>query len=426
MAVGRISKRSVDALTLEPGKKRAFLWDDSLTGFGVMALPSGARSYIVQYRQAGVLRRYSIGLHGRLTPEQARSEAKKLLGQIEIGVDPIAAKKTAAGVPTFGEIMTSFLNKHAADRCKPRTLTEYRRWSARLIQKFGTKKVDAITKAHVREFHASLASTPIEANRILALFRAAWNWSVSEELIEIPNPAAGIKKFKEQSVERYLSTEELVRLGKALEEAETVGLPYFVDETKPKAKHASKPVNRRTVVDPFAVGAIRLLLFTGARRDEILKARWSDFDAERGLLMLPDSKTGKKTIYLSAAALAVMVKLPRVEGHPYIFPGLIANKPRVDLNKPWFAVKRAAKLEGLRLHDLRHTFASFGAGSSMGLPLIGKLLGHNQPSTTARYSHLAADPLRRAADTIGATIEAAMSGEPKRRGADVLGLKKSG
>lgn len=424
MAVKRISKKSVDALATPEPKKRTFLWDDSLTGFGVMALPSGTRSYIVQYRQAGVLRRYSIGLHGRLTPDEARSEAKKLLGQAETGIDPIAAKKAAAGVPTFKEIMTDFLDKHAANRCKASTLSEYRRQSLRLIRKFGGKKVDAITKAHVRDYHTALSSTPIEANRVLSLFRAAWNWAQAQELIEIPNPASGIKKFKEQAVERYLTSEELGRLGAVLAEAETVGLLYSVDESKPKAKHAAKPENRRTVVDPFAVGAIRLLLFTGARRQEILKAKWTDFDAERGMLMLPDSKTGKKPIYLSAAALAVLSSLPRIKDHPYIIPGLVENMPRSDLNKPWAAVKRAAKLEGLRLHDLRHSFASFGAGASMGLPLIGKLLGHSQAATTNRYAHIAADPLRRAADTIGATIEAAMAGECTKSDTKIIQLKQ--
>jgi integrase len=426
MAVGRISKRTVDALPVPEAKKRSFLWDGSLKGFGVMALPSGAKTYVVQFRQGGVLRRYSIGRHGRLTPEEARSEAKKLLGQAEVGLDPIAARKAAAGVPTFKEIMTDFLDKHAASRCKPRTLTEYRRWSDRLVEKFGSRKVNAIAKAHVRDFHAGLSSTPIEANRVLSLFKAAWNWAVAEDLIDIPNPATGIKKFREQVVERFLSSAELARLGAALAEAETVGLPYSVDEAKPTAKHAARPENRRTVADPFAVAAIRLLLFTGARRQEILKARWSDFDAERGMLMLPDSKTGKKVVYLSAAALTVLANLPRIEGHPFIIPGLLENRPRADLNKPWAAVKRAANLEGLRLHDLRHSFASFGAGSSMGLPLIGKLLGHSQAATTNRYAHLAADPLRRAADTIGATIEAGLAGRGNAASADVVPLKRQG
>jgi integrase len=190
--------------------------------------------------------------------------------------------------------------------------------------------------------------------------------------------------------------------------AETLGLPWNVNEAKPKSKHAAKEENRRTVADPFAVAAIRLLIFTGARLREILHARWQDVDLERGIIYLQDSKTGKKPLYVSAAAMDVLAKLSQVEGNPYVIPGDREGAPRVDLKRPWASITKAAKLDGLRLHDLRHSFASVGAGASMGLPIIGRLLGHSQPQTTARYSHLHADPLRRAADTIGATISAAM------------------
>ena len=152
------------------------------------------------------------------------------------------------------------------------------------------------------------------------------------------------------------------------------------------------------------------LILTGARLREILDAQWSQLDLERGVLFLADSKTGKKPLYLSAAAQAVLACIPRVEGNPHIIAGALEGAPRADLNKPWRAVRRAAKLEGVRIHDLRHSFASFGAGASLGLPIIGKLLGHSQAATTHRYAHLDADPLRRAAETIGATISAAMDG----------------
>src|SRR5208283_5991191 len=215
-------------------------------------------------------------------------------------------------------------------------------------------------------------------------------------------------------------TGEFARLGAALEEGETIGLSYSVDETKRGAKHAPKAKNRRVKLDPFAIAAIRLLILTGARLREILDARWSQVDFERGILFLADSKTGRKPVYLSAAAQAVLASLPRIEGNPHIIAGAKDGAPRVDLKKPWAAVKRAAGLEGVRLHDLRHSFASVGAGASMGLPIIGKLLGHSQAATTARYAHLDADPLRRAVDTIGATISAAMDG---KKGALILPLK---
>jgi integrase len=221
-------------------------------------------------------------------------------------------------------------------------------------------------------------------------------------------PAKGIERNPEHGRERYLTADEFARLGDVLRIAETIGLPWSVDETKPKAKNAPKPEKRRTIADPFAVAAVRLLVLTGARLREILHARWENVDFKRGIIHLADSKTGRKPIYLSSAALSVLSDLPRIEGNPHVIPGGKDGAARVDLKRPWAAIVKAAKLEGTRLHDLRHSFASIGAGASMGLPIIGRLLGHSQPQTTARYAHLQADPLRRAADTIGAAISAAM------------------
>jgi len=225
----------------------------------------------------------------------------------------------------------------------------------------------------------------------------------------------GIEKYPERGRERLLSVPELTRLGDAIREGETVGIPYEVDATKPKAKHARKPENRRTIIGPHAAAALRLLIFTGARLREILGLRWEWVDLERGLLLLPDSKTGKKSIVLNAPAMKVLAELPRLGA--YVIAGQSAGRdeeaPRPDLNRPWRAVVKRAGLAGVRLHDLRHTHASFGAGAGLGLPIIGKLLGHAQATTTARYAHLDFDPLRRASEHIGSRLAAAM-GEPAR------------
>jgi integrase len=194
-----------------------------------------------------------------------------------------------------------------------------------------------------------------------------------------------------------------------------------VDESKPTSKHAPKADKRRVKLDPYAVAAIRLLVLTGARLREILHAKWQHIDFERSVIFLPDSKTGRKTLYLSAAALDVLSGLPRIEDNPHVIAGAKDGAPRADLKKPWRAVTKIAGLEGVRLHDLRHSFASIGAGASLGLPIIGKLLvGHTQAATTHRCAHLDADPIRRAAETIGATIAAAMDG---KKGADVMPMK---
>ena len=188
---------------------------------------------------------------------------------------------------------------------------------------------------------------------------------------------------------------------------------------------------RTTVVDVHAVAAIRLLMLTGARLREILHARWDYLDWERGMMFLPDTKTGRKTLYLSDVALALLEDLPRVKDNPYIIPGATKGQPRADLKRPWAAIVRAAGLgkplkaatdgkragkgkradeerHGLRIHDLRHTFASLGVGGSLGLPVVGKLLGHSQARTTQRYAHLDADPLHKAANLIGSQIAAAL------------------
>jgi integrase len=226
------------------------------------------------------------------------------------------------------------------------------------------------------------------------------------------NPTRGIEKFKEVGCERYLTNDELKRLGQTLTEAETVGIPWVLDASNPKFKHTPKN-DQRTLVDGHAVAALRLLTFTGARLREILHLRWEHVDLDRGLLLLPDSKTGKKTIVLNAAAEGVIRTLLATDRPPerqaLVIPGDVDGQPRADLKRPWIAIKRHAGLEDLRIHDLRHTFASIGAGASLGLPIVGKLLGHSQPSTTARYAHLDADPLRRAANVIGDQLSAALT-----------------
>jgi integrase len=215
----------------------------------------------------------------------------------------------------------------------------------------------------------------------------------------------------------------LARIGSALREAETTGIPWVVDETKPNAKHIPKQAkNQRTIYGQFVTAAVRLLLFTGCRLREILHLRWEHVDTERGLLLLPDSKTGRRAVMLNAPALAVLNSLPRVG--PYVIPAGDPKRPRHDLKRLWRAVCTRAGLERVRLHDLRHTYASVGAGGGLGLPVIGKLLGHTQPATTQRYAHLDNDPLKRASETIAAQISAAL-GE-RQADAQIVPLKKPG
>ena len=424
MPSGRITKRAVDALQCPAGRDRDFLWDDALAGFGVAAFPSGRKVYVAQYRQNGRSRRTTIGDHGRLTPDEARSQAKTILGAVETGADPIADRKAAREVPTFNEVAADFMSEHVAAKRKRRTHEAYEALLRRHIAPaIGSMRIIDVRRADIAKMHSRMSDAPGAANRAVSLISAIWGWAARRQTVPFEaNPARGLERNRESRSERFLTTTEFAQLGAALEEGETIGLPYDVDETKPRAKHAPKVERRRVKLDPFAVAAIRLLILTGARLREILHAQWSYVDFERGILFLQDSKTGKKPVYLSAAALAILAALPRVGGNPHIIAGAKDGAPRSDLKKPWAAVKRAAGLEDVRLHDLRHSFASIGAGASMGLPIIGKLLGHTQAATTARYAHLDADPMRRAVDTIGATITAAMDG---KKGGDVVPFKKS-
>ena len=410
MPKGRITKRAVDALVCRAGKDREILWDDALAGFGVAAFPTGKKVYVAQYRQNGRSRRSNIGEHGRLTPDEARSEAKKLLGVVETGADPIAARREARAVRTFGEVAEDFMRLHVSAKRKNRTETSYREVLEKHVYPgLKSRRIIEVRRVDMAKLHSAMKATPSAANRVLAVVSSIWNWAAQrDEESAGANPCSGIERYAENSRERFLTSDEFARLGDALRLAETTGLGWSIDETKPKANRAPKPESRLRTLDPFAVAAIRLLILTGARLREILHAQWRHVDFERGIMLLPDSKTGKKPVYLSAAALSILSALPRIEGNPHVIAGAKDGAPRVDLKKPWAAITSAAGLEGVRLHDLRHSFASIGAGASMGLPVIGKLLGHSQAATTHRYAHLDADPLRRAADTIGATIAAAM------------------
>lgn len=423
----KISKRTVDLADCARG--RHSLWDSELRGFGIQIEPTGTKTYVVRYRPKGLgrdgpRRFYKIGRHGDLTADEARQRAKVILGLVANGEDPAARLKSARSehvrrrdaltVEALGGI---FLDEHVKARRKARTAAGYqtllRKHAYPLI---GQIKAEALLRADVARLHASLKGSPHTANRVVAVLGSMYSYAQKNDLVpENFSPTRGIEKYPEEGRERYLSSAELQRLGAALAEGETIGLPWEFDPAAPNAKHVPKEwKGQREKLDPHAVTAIRLLLLTGARLREILDLRWTHVDLERGLLFLPDSKTGKKTIVLSQAAMAIVecTAGDDAEGRKcngYVIKGVEDGKPRRDLKRPWEAVRRYAKLDGVRLHDLRHTFASLGAGASLGLPIMGKLLGHSQPQTTARYAHLDADPLRRASDIIGAQIEKAMA-----------------
>ena len=422
MADRRITKRVVDEL--RPQAREFAVWDSKLPGFGVRVRPTGAMSYVVVYRagsgRGAPVRRYTIANVGKTTPEAARRRAKAILGAVAHGHDPAGEKATERGTLTVSGLVDRFMSEHVEQKRKPGTAVFYRHLLDKVIKpELGATKADKVTRTQVARLHGKLKATPFQANRVLAVVGSMYTFAARSGIVaEGINPARRIEQYKERCRERFLTGAELERLGSAIREAETKGIPWEVDEGKPKAKHLPKAKNRFTKIGPFAAAAIRLLLFTGCRLREILHLKWDQVDLERGLLFLADSKTGRKTVILNAPAFAVLTGLDRLGS--YVVPGNDPEKPRADLKRPWEAVARRAGLEGVRLHDLRHTYASFGAGGGLGLPIIGKLLGHTQASTTQRYAHLDADPLRRASEAIGGRIAAALSGN---RAGSVVQLK---
>jgi integrase len=377
--------------------------------------PTGTMSYVVVYRagsgRGAPVRRYTIAAVRKITPERARSRAKVILGSVAHGNDPAGQKFTERGVPTVAELADRFMAEHIDTKRKNSTAAFYRDILNRLLKPaVGTTKADKLTRLQVGKLHSSLSGTPFQANRVLAVVGSMYAFAVRAGIVaDGTKPAAGIEKYMESRRERFLNGDELERLGTVIEEAETSGIPWPVDTSKPISKHLPKLANRRTKISLSAGAAIRLLLFTGCRLREILNLKWEYVDFERGVLFLPDSKSGRKTVTLNAPAMTVLNELERIG--PFVVPGNNPESPRADLKRPWEAITERAGLSGIRLHDLRHTYASFGAGGGLGLPIIGRLLGHSQVSTTARYAHLDNDPLRRASEAIAGRISAALQGK---------------
>jgi integrase len=384
----KLTKRTLDAL--ESREKPFIVFDGGVPGFGVRVMPSGAKSFCVEYRPHGggrtiAKKRLTLGRYGAMTVDQARTAALTALARVRLGEDPQGEKARQRGALSVAGLIDTFLEGHV-QKLKPRTRVSYEAALAKLRAAHGGSKAAALTRAQLTGLHRSMADAPYAANRALAVISSLYAWAINQGLLPEghANPATKIGRYRELARERFLTGEELARLGAALRMAE------------PKT--------------PFVVAAIRLLILTGARMSEILHARWEHIDTERAIIFFPDSKTGRKPVYLSAAALTILSELPRLKGNPHVFPSQKVGAPRVKLHSAWVPIRKAAGLDGVRIHDLRHSFASIGAGASLGLPIIGKLLGHSQPSTTARYAHLGASPMHAAVETIGQEIVAALDG----------------
>jgi integrase len=403
----------VDAL--KPG---SILWDMDVNGFGVRCQRRN-KVYFLKASIRGKQRWLTIGPHGSpWTPEKARTEAKRKLGDIADGKDPAKIREAAKNNPTVADLCDRYYEDYAKDHKKPSSAaTDKANIENHVKPLLGMSFISDVTLADIDRFKRAVKSGksarkrnpehqggptvtggPGVANRCLALvskmFNLAERWGLRPDN---SNPCRHIDRYPEGSRERFLSEKELAALAGVLVEAE-----------------------QGKTETPYSIAALRLLLFTGARLGEILSLEWAHVDFERTMLLLPDSKTGKKAIYLSAPALDVLSNLPRMKDNPFVICGEKDGAHLVNLQKPWGRIRKRAGLEDVRIHDLRHSFASVAASGGLSLPMIGKLLGHTQSVTTQRYAHLAADPLRAANEAIGQRIAAVMKGG--KEGGEVVSL----
>ena len=431
----RLTKQLLDGATANALDGEVFLWDADVKGFGVRIKPTGVKSYVLKYRIATRTRRYTISKVGSpYTVEEARHIAADMLRGIHAGHDPMQVKATARQALTLGELADLYLAEGPAEKPNKKAsswVTDSSNINRHIRPLLGRKLAKSLTQADIARFQADVASGKTAADlktkkqgraivrggkstaaRSLAVLGATLQFAVARGILTA-NPAKGVKLLRSERKERFLSEIEIARLADILAQMEVEGL------------------------NKNAASAIRLLLLTGCRKDEILSARWEYVDFEQQCLRLPDSKTGAKVVPLAAAALAIFAALPRPDSDGWIFPARrppkgmgrlktnIAPGHYTGLQKAWENIRDRAGLPGLRLHDLRHSFASFAVADGATLFMVGKVLGHKQTRTTEIYAHLAADPVRAVADRAANRITNAMRGN-KAAGAAVVALPGRG
>jgi len=393
-----LTKRVID--TTQPRQHEFILWDDKVRGFGLRVHPSGTKTFILKKRTAaGRQVKVTIGRFGELTVDKARDRATELTTDLIKGKDPAQAKREMRSNPRFDTFARRYIAEHCEVQNKPTTLRDNKSAISNiLIPKYGARPITEITHDDVIKLRNGLRKTPYRANRCIALLRHMMNWA--EQLGYRPrhtNPCPKGTMLPEQKRNRFLSDDELVRLAKALDA-----------EEKEARQLAPKFAHNLSIVF-----AIRLLVLTGARLNEILTLQWDDVDLKQKTVLLKDSKTGPKPIYLSDEAVEVFRSIPRIADNPYVIVGRKKGSCLVNLEKPWRRIRKAAGIPDVRLHDLRHTYASYGVTSGLGLPIIGALLGHRAAATTHRYAHVGMNPARQAALRIGQIIGNSFSSSRK-------------
>ena len=374
----RLTKRSVDALLSED--KDTVFWDRDLAGFGVRVLPSGRKVFVVQSRGPRGSKRVSLGGYGDLTAVEAREMAATVIDRIKRGEAP---KPEVVGPVTVEKLAERFLTAHVATHCKPSTQALYRGvLNNHVVPALGDRAVEFVERSDVIGLHRGLHATPQQANLVVHVLSRMMSLAESWELIPSgSNPCRGVRLYRKRSRERFLTPDEVKRLGRVLVEAERDGSVW-----------------------PGIIAAVRLLMLTGCRRSEILSLRWDDVDRTAGLIRLRDSKTGPRVVPLTRAVKSVLDGIEKTPGSKNVIVGQRFGRPLANFDSHWKVIRERAGLNDVRLHDLRHSYASRALALGESLPSIGKLLGHRKVATTAKYAHLVRDAEKAAAARVGASI----------------------
>jgi integrase len=383
----RLTQAFVDA-QMANGHDR-IVFDSQVPGLGLRITPTGKRIFLVQAYVAKHKRRITIGYAPDMPLSQARTEGLHTLAAMRGGVDPTADRKArlraaAARTITLRELSERWLSEFVIPKLKPRTALDYQQLLARqILPPLGNITLAEIDREQIERLHRTLKRTPRRANYAVNVLRALLSFAVKHGL-RSSNPAAGIKLYRENRRERFLTEVEIGAAADGISAAEADG-----------------------TVGPFAAAGLRLALFTGARSGEITSIRWEHIDWQRRLIRLPDSKNNEpRTIHLSDAAIDVLKNTPRVG--PFVVAGKKRGVPYKNLTRAWGKARKFASLNDVRLHDLRHSYASLAAGRGVSLYTIGKLLGHRDPVSTQRYAHLARDAVQAVNDELGAAMQAAI------------------
>lgn len=400
--MAKLTRKLIDSLSPDPDRD-VWAWDSEVRGFGVRVKPSGWKAFVLQYRNRyGRARKLTIGPVTVLAVEEARDRARKHLVAVKDGADPAEDRAADRKAVTLAAAWDRYLRDYARPKKKPSSVaSDEALWNRFLSGEWAKKPVAAITRGDVRSLHASLASTPYQANRVLALLSrimtlSETDWGYREGL---SNPCRGLERYREEVRERLLSEEELARLGGALRAfaGREDRLPSFA---------------------PF----FALTILTGTRKGEWISAKWRDVDFDRGLLILPDSKTGAKVVELPAPALAILkawkARFPAFRPDDHVLPGRIAGEPIKHPYRAFREILDAAGIEDLRIHDLRHLFGSVSHREGASQRVVAMLLGHRQLSTTERYLQAHFAERKAAAETTALAIQSALEGEVISAGRD--------